>query len=139
MPASVGEGNLMTDQIPTTRELQILRTLWEIGPASVREVHEDMCPHGELAFNTTQTLMRIMDEKGLVTHEARGRRFIYRANYSPDREMHRLLETVFQGAMDQFVASFLKSAKPSSEELAQIEEMIADARRRKRTKGRKKQ
>jgi BlaI family transcriptional regulator, penicillinase repressor len=121
----------MAGPVPTARELQILNVLWAIGPATVRQVHERLCPRGELAFNTIQTLLRIMDDKGLVVHKVRGRRFLYRAKHGRDREMNRLLETVFQGAVDQFVVSFLKTADPGPEELLRIEQIIADARRQK--------
>ena len=47
----------MSDKSPSPREMEILKALWELGPASVREVRERMCPNGELAFNTVQTLL----------------------------------------------------------------------------------
>ena len=61
----------MAEWVPSERELEILKVLWEIGSGSVREVHAQMCPQGELAFNTIQTLLRIMDDKGLVGHRGR--------------------------------------------------------------------
>jgi len=119
------------EPIPSAREIDILKTLWELGPASVREVHERMCPREELAFNTIQTLLRIMDEKGLVRHSVRGRTFVYSPVYTREQETARFLEKVFDGAMDQFVASLLKSRRPSPRELAQIREMLAEAKRRR--------
>jgi predicted transcriptional regulator len=127
----------MTQQIPSGRELEILKILWELGPSSVRQVHQRMCPHGELAFNTIQTLLRIMDEKGLVTHRDKGHTFIYTPVHSRDREAARFLDHVFDGAMDQFVLSLLNSKKASPKELKQLEAIIADARQRKR-RGKKK-
>jgi predicted transcriptional regulator len=119
------------DRNPSGRELEILKILWEIGPASVREVHERMCPGGELAFNTVQTLLRIMDDKGLVRHEERGRTFVYIPRHTRERETSRLLDKVFDGALDQFVVSLLNSKKTSAAELKKLEKIIADARRRK--------
>lgn len=120
----------MSDQSPSGREIEILKILWELGPASVREVYERMCPGGELAFNTIQTLLRIMDEKGLVTHAVRGRTFVYSPAYSREQETARFLDKVFDGAMDQFVASLLKSRRVSPRELRDLEALLADARRR---------
>lgn len=119
------------EPIPSGREIEILKILWELGPASVREVHERMCPREELAFNTIQTLLRIMDEKGLVRHSTRGRTFVYAPVYTREQETARFLDKVFDGAIDQFVASLLRSRRPSPRELAQIRELIGDARRRK--------
>jgi BlaI family transcriptional regulator, penicillinase repressor len=127
----------LIDRNPSGRELEILKILWDTGPASVREVHERMCPDNELAYNTIQTLLRIMDDKGLVAHQLRGRTFVYTPKHTRERETSRLLEKVFDGALDQFVVSLLKSKNHSANELKQLERIIAEARRKQseRTKG----
>lgn len=129
----------MAETTPSGREMEILKVLWELGPASVRDVCERMCPNNELAFNTVQTLLRIMDEKGLVSHKAQGRTFIYTPRYSRQRAASRFLEHVFDGAIDQLVLSMISTANPNPEELRQIEKIVADARRRKQRRGQRKQ
>ena len=121
----------MNKVAPSGRELEILKVLWDLGPASVREVYERMCPSGELAFNTVQTLLRIMDDKGLVSHKRQGRTFIYTPRYSRERAAKRFLEQVFDGAIDQVVLSMISTANPNPKELKQIEKIVADARRHK--------
>ena len=121
----------MTDRNPSGRELEILKVLWGLGSASVREVHQHMCPDGELAYNTVQTLLRIMDDKGLVRHQRRGRTFVYSPRHTRQRETSRLLDKVFDGALDQFVVSLINSKNVSAAELKNLEKIIADARRRK--------
>jgi predicted transcriptional regulator len=91
-----------------------------------------MCPNEELAFNTVQTLVRIMDEKGLVSHEKLGRGFVYTPRYSRERAASRFLQRVFDGAIDQVVLSMLSTSDPSPDELKQLAKIIADARRCKR-------
>ena len=114
----------MGELIPSGRELEILKILWELKTASVREVYERMCPDGELAFNTIQTLLRIMDDKGLVKHAVRGRTFVYSPAYSREQETVRFLDKVFDGALDQFVASLLKSRRATPHELQQLHALI---------------
>jgi BlaI family penicillinase repressor len=121
----------LSDVVPSPREMDVLKALWEIGSGSVREVHERMCPGGELAFNTVQTLLRIMEDKGLVKHRAEGRTFIYEPVYSRDRVTSRLLHRVFDGALDQVVISLLQAKDASDDELKGLERLIAEARRRK--------
>jgi predicted transcriptional regulator len=111
--------------------MDVLKALWEIGSGSVREVHERMCPGGELAFNTVQTILRIMEEKGLVRHRAEGRTFIYEPTYSRDKVTSRLLHRVFDGALDQVVISLLQAKDASEDELRELERLIAEARRHK--------
>jgi predicted transcriptional regulator len=121
----------LAENDPTPRELDILKVLWALGRASVREVHERMCPEGELAFNTVQTILRIMEDKGLIRHRVLGRTFIYEPIYGRDRVTSRLLHRVFDGALDQAVKSLLEAKNASEEELLELERMIALARKRK--------
>jgi predicted transcriptional regulator len=121
---------------PTGRELQILKVLWAEGPCSVKEVHRHLVQahpdDHDLAYNTVQTLLRIMEEKkGLVTHHVEGRTFIYTARYSRDESTARFLDRVFDGAASQLVLSLLRTERVSPEELDQMQALIAAARRRK--------
>ncbi len=108
-----------------------MAALWALGSGSVREVREQMCPDGELAFNTIQTLLRIMEDKKLIRHRAKGRTFIYEPIYSRDRVTARLLHRVFDGALDQAVLSLLQAKDTTEDELRELERMIADTRKRK--------
>ena len=125
----------MADLVPSPRELDVLKALWELGSGSVRAVHERMCPGGELAFNTVQSLLRIMEEKGLVRHRAEGRTFVYEPTYSRDRVTSRLLHRLFDGALDQAVLSLLQAKDVTEAELDGLERLIAEARRRKGSAG----
>ena len=125
----------MDENEPSPRELDVLKALWGLGSGSVRAVHERMCPDGERAFNTVQTLLRIMEDKGLIRHRAEGRTFIYEPIYSRDRVTARLLHRVFDGALDQAVLSLIQAKDATEEELRGLERMIAAARKRKGSRG----
>jgi predicted transcriptional regulator len=117
---------------PTGRELEILKVLWELGPSSVRTVHRQLAQGQEkdLAYNTVQTLLRIMETKGLVVHHVEGRTFIYSPCFSRDDNAARFLDRVFDGAAAQLVQSLLRTERISPEELDQLHAMIAEARRK---------
>ncbi|MDG3005289.1 BlaI/MecI/CopY family transcriptional regulator [Paludisphaera mucosa] len=125
----------MSESEPSPRELDVLKALWALGSGSVREVHQRMCPGGELAFNTIQTLLRIMETKGLVRHRADGRTFVYEPTYTRDRVTSRLLNRMFDGALDQVVLSLLEVKDASGAELRELERLIAAARKRKESGG----
>jgi predicted transcriptional regulator len=116
---------------PTDREIEILKILWEIGEGSVRAVHEQMAA-GDVHFNTVQTQLRIMDRKGLVTHRRDGRTLIYKPVYTREQESSRFLNQVFDGALDQLVLSMLAAERVKPETLAELEELIKEARKKKR-------
>ncbi len=110
----------MEESTPTGRELEILKVLWELGPATVRQVRERMWPNDEFAFNTVQTFLRLMDDKGLVSHKKKGRIFIYTPRYSREQATSRFVDQVFDGAMDQVIVSMLSNSDASPEELKQL-------------------
>lgn len=116
---------------PTPAELEILKVLWELGPSSVRLVYQHLARSKDSAYNTVQTLLRIMEKKGLVRHHVEGRTFIYTPCFSRDESACRFLERVFDGAAAELVQSLLRSERISPEELEQMQAMIAEARRRK--------
>lgn len=121
---------------PTERELQILKVLWERGPATVREVYEALRGELPIVQNTVQAFLRTMEDKGLVAHRTEGRKFVYRALLQRDRTrrdlLSGLLETVFDGALDQLVARALEVRKPDAAELARLRKLIAEAEARQK-------
>lgn len=128
------------DQTPSERELEILKVLWELGEGSVRDVHERLAPAGELHFNTIQTQLRIMDRKGLVEHRREGRTLIYHPLHSREQVSSRFLQRVFDGALDQLVLSMLSAEEVSTEELRELEKIIATARKnREKSPGNRKE
>ena len=119
---------------PSERELDVLKVLWELGSGSVREVHDRLGPQLQLAFNTVQTLLRIMEEKGLVAHRAEGRTFVYSPRHSRERVASRFLNKVFDGALDQFVLTILRAKDADADELRELERLIARTRQDKQAR-----
>jgi predicted transcriptional regulator len=76
-----------------------------------------------------------MEEKGLVRHRAEGRTFVYEPLYSRDRVTARLLDRVFDGALDQVVLSLLQANDATADELRALERLIAAARKKKAAQG----
>jgi BlaI family transcriptional regulator, penicillinase repressor len=121
---------------PTGRELEILKVLWEDGPSSVRSVFRRLAAaqEEELAYNTVQTLLRLMEDKSLVDHHVEGRTFIYTANYSREDSATGFLDRVFDGAADELVQSLLRAERISPKELERLQALIAQARRNQKTR-----
>ena len=109
-----------------------MKVLWELGPSSVRTVHRYLYRKEDLAYNTVQTLLRIMEKKGLVDHQPEGRTFIYTPRFSRDESAARFVDRVFDGAADQMVLSLLRSERISPAELERMHALIAAARRQRR-------
>jgi predicted transcriptional regulator len=121
--------------VPTPREMEILKVLWRLGPATVRDVFRRLAREEEdLAYNTVQTMLRIMEEKGLVQHTIEGRAFIYAPLYTREASVRGFLNRVFDGATDQLLLTLLRSERLSARELERLQTMIEEARRKKGAK-----
>jgi BlaI family transcriptional regulator, penicillinase repressor len=123
---------------PTGREMEILKVLWDLGPSSVRDVHTAVQKvAGEaLAYNTVQTLLRIMEAKHLVRHHAAGRTFIYTPVFSREESASRFLDRVFDGAASELMLTLIRAERVTGAELDRMHAMIAEARGSRRAGGR---
>ena len=115
-------------------QLRIMRVLWNAGPASVAQVQEQL--EGEpLAYTTVATMLRKMEDRGLVRHREHNRRFIYEAAVSADdvtRSMvDDLVARVFEGSLADTVSHLLETRDIGREELARLEHMIRQRKRKR--------
>jgi predicted transcriptional regulator len=96
-----------------------------------RQLLEQQPQGKDLAYNTVQTLLRIMEDKGLVAHEIEGRAFVYSPVFSRGESAARFLDRVFDGAASQLVATLLQAERITPEELERVQSLIVEARRRR--------
>ncbi|MEX2188913.1 MAG: BlaI/MecI/CopY family transcriptional regulator [Pirellulales bacterium] len=118
-------------------QLEIMKVLWRFGAATVADVHGQLA--GErLAYTTVATMLRKMEDRRLVAHEApssdgQGRKFVYRPLVS-EREVTRgmtgdLVERLFEGSLASTVSHLLEERDVSAEELAELERLIKEHKR----------
>jgi predicted transcriptional regulator len=137
----------MPGEIPTDRELQALKVLWERGQATVREIADAMNAAAkrqgddELAYTTVLSLLQVMEQKGLVDHRREGKAYVYVPLVEQQSTFRQLaggfLEKVFDGAVNEYVVHALESKRLSPAELDELESMLAAARERSLKRGRK--
>ena len=132
---------MSTEATPTERELEILKILWDRGEATVRQVYEEMSKALPIVQNTVQAFLRTMEDKALVNHRVEGRTFIYQPLAKRERTNRRLasrlLQRVFDGAIDQLVQSVFAEREPTAEELTKLESLIAEVKSNRKTTKRK--
>lgn len=117
-------------QRPTDAELAILKVLWDLGPATVRDVHAKLCEVKQVAYTTILRFMQIMLEKGLVHRDDSSRAHVFSAaltEESVQRNMLRhLVKTAFRDSPGQLVMRALADKDTSREELDAIRNMLDD-------------
>ena len=126
--------------VPTERELQALKVLWQVGKATVRDITAAINERGyDLAYTTVLSLLQVMEQKGLVGHEAAGKVYSYFPRVQREAVFRQLakgfLDRVFDGAMEEYLVHALESKRLSAEELTRLEQLISDAKQTSRRKG----
>ena len=113
---------------PTEVELQILRTLWELGPSPVRDIHARLNAEKGTNYSTTVKMLSVMLEKGLVKREEDASPHVYRPAMTREaagkRFVRDLVEKVYDGAAMSLVLHALKSATASPKELAEVRRLL---------------
>jgi len=122
-----------TPPLPTGAEIDILAVLWRLGPATVREVHQELGKR--CGYTTTLKQMQLMMEKGLLTRSERFRSHVYRAGTPRERTQRQiagdLLKRVFGGSAKGLVMGALAAEPASPQELAEIRKMVEEFAQRK--------
>lgn len=113
---------------PTDVELQILRILWELGPSTVREVHNRMSDSKDTQYATTVKMLLVMRDKGLVKRDDSVRPQVYTAVRSQTNTQKRMLKNlihkVYDGSAKSLVMQALASSRTSKEDLEEIRKLI---------------
>ena len=118
------------------RERQLLDVVYARGEASATEALAGLPdPPGRTAV---RTLLRILEEKGHLRHRRRGLTYVYFPSRPRTRAgrsaLRRVLDTFFDGSLEKAVAAHLTDASGtlSGEELARLEDLIRQARKKGR-------
>jgi BlaI family transcriptional regulator, penicillinase repressor len=113
---------------PTEVELELLRVLWDMGSASVRELHEVVSRRRPLGYTSVLKTLQIMTEKGLVERTEAGKAHIYHAAASQEETQSQMLrdlsERLFSGSAAQLAMHALAMQPASEEELEEIRKLI---------------
>jgi BlaI family penicillinase repressor len=113
-------------------QFRIMQVLWDRGRTNAREITEVLNETEPVAHSTVQTLLRQLEAKGAVAHEAKDRTFVFFPKLKEDKvkrtAARELLERVFGGSVGSLVAHLLKNEKLSRAELDEIHRLIDQQR-----------
>ncbi len=99
--------------ILTRQELQIMKVIWTLGAATVKDVCDTMSQTKPVAYTTILTLMGILEEKGALTHTRSGRAFLFRpllSRYQATRNQVRdVITRFFDGSPEGLMEDILEN------------------------------
>lgn len=115
----------------TEAELEIMHVVWQLGDATVRQVHDVLSARRPVAYTTVMTMLGLLARKGHLKREESGKAFVYRPAYPKGRVVSRLLDDfvsrVFQGSARPLVLALLKEKKLSKRDLDEIAKLAEEA------------
>ena len=121
----------------TLGELQhaIMRILWASQEATVAEVHRALHDERGLAPTTIATMLRKMEDKGVVAHRVEDRHFVYRATISEDEVrstmVSELLDRLFAGDPAALVSHLVADHDIDEAEIERLRDLLVNAEKRK--------
>lgn len=111
----------------TNKEEEIMRTLWKLEKAFVKEILAEL-PQEGLHYNTVSTIVRNLEEKGFVSHNAYGKTHQYFPIVSKEEYrkqfMNLATKRFFDSSYKNVVSFFAKEEKISADELREILDLI---------------
>ena len=115
----------------TDAEARVMAVLWERKEASVAEVVNALSTKRVVSYSTVQTMLRILEAKGYVSHQKAARAFIYRPivdeRQARRRALKHLVARLFHGSPALLILNVLEDERIDPAELKQLKKLIADA------------
>lgn len=112
----------------TTAEIRFMEILWEKKEASVAEITSELASRNPLAYTTVLTMLRIMEQKGYVSHTKKGRAFVYRPLIDRQRArrsaIRHIIGSLFDNSPELLMLNILEHEKVSAEEIKRLKEAI---------------
>ena len=113
------------------RERQIMNIIYERGSASVADVLADL-PDAP-SYSTVRALLRILEEKGHLSHEKDGPRYVYRStqprHHVGRSALNQIVQTFFDKSVEKTVATLVSDSDISDGELDRLSQLIEQAKK----------
>jgi predicted transcriptional regulator len=112
----------------TEVELELMNSIWNLGECTVKEVQKSLPPGRNLAYTSVATMMKILEQKGVLSSRKNDRAHTYcalisRSEYEGQSLRH-MADNLFQGDPTSMVMRLLNDNKLSSEELKTIRDLL---------------
>jgi BlaI family transcriptional regulator, penicillinase repressor len=115
--------------------MRLMQVLWRKGRATVGDVWRGLSAHKRPAYNSVQTLLRILEDKGFVTHEKEGRAFVYVPQVEKSEAcanaVTRLVGQFFDGKAGLLALNLIERGDVDEQELTRLKYLIKQQQERR--------
>ena len=106
-----------------------MRVLWRRERATVADVVATLTERPRPAYNTVLTMLRILEQKGYVTHQKDGRAFVFEARVGEQdarrSALSHLMGRLFDGSPSLLLLNLLQHEPVDADEIARLKSLIA--------------
>ncbi|MGD0223245.1 MAG: BlaI/MecI/CopY family transcriptional regulator [Terriglobia bacterium] len=115
----------------TEQELEIMKVVWELPTATVRDVYEALLRRRKIAYTTVMTMMNILEEKGYLKKQAGEKAHVYRPAQAKAKVIRSMVqefvERVFNGSAEPLLVHLVKDRHLSPAELEKMARAIKES------------
>jgi BlaI family transcriptional regulator, penicillinase repressor len=112
----------------TGQELEIMKVIWQLDTATVRQVYETMLERRRIAYTTVMTMMNILEQKGYLKKRQQDRAYVYRPS-QPKKQVIRsmvreFIDRVFNGSAEPLLVHLVEDEHLTEADLDEIRRTI---------------
>jgi BlaI family penicillinase repressor len=114
----------------TPQELALMKVVWALGRATVRQVYEAVRETRPIAYTTVMTMLRILEDKGYLKKVLQDRAHVYQP-VKPRQQvigamLREFLDRVFDGAPDRLLLHLARDNKLSEKQKRLVKQLIEE-------------
>lgn len=123
------------NKLLTETELELMTLLWKLGEGTVSDVLQQLPKERELAYTSVSTILRILEQKGILKTSKEGRGHVYtpqikKSDYEIKTVKH-VVERVFDGTPMALVRQLLDTTQLNEDDIKELKKLISKAGVRK--------
>src|SRR5580704_18832123 len=119
----------------TQQELEIMKVIWKLETATVRQVYEDLLEHRRIAYTTVMTMMNILEQKGYLKKDQGERAFVYQPTQPQNQVIRSMVREfvnrVFNGSAEPLLVHLVEDRCLTESDLEELRRTIKASRRQR--------
>jgi len=112
----------------TEQELEIMKVVWRLERATVRDVYEELLKHRKVAYTTVMTMMKILENKNHLKKTQEDRAYVYRSAKPKNQVLggmvREFVNRVFNGSAEPLLLHLIEDSNLTQKELDDIARMV---------------
>jgi len=120
----------------TGQELEIMKVVWRLETATVRQVYEELLKQRRIAYTSVMTIMNILEKKGHLTRRQEDRAYVY-VPAKPQKQVigsmvREFIQRVFNGSAEPLLVHLVEDEKLTEQDVEEIRRSIKSSKKPRR-------